>query len=54
MSANPDVEVEAGPIKVSVIVPVYNGNKTLRRCLEAITASDYHHYECIVVPNVAL
>ena len=51
MSSKPDVEVGAGPIKVSVIVPAFNGNKTLRRCLEAIVASDYQDYECIVVDD---
>jgi glycosyltransferase involved in cell wall biosynthesis len=28
-------------LKVSVIVPVYNGRNTLERCLRAVAASDY-------------
>ncbi len=36
---------------ISVIVPVNNGKKSLRRCLEAISASDYSCYECIVVDD---
>ena len=51
MSSSPGIEVEAAPVKVSVIVPVYNVNKTVRRCLTAITASDYQNYECIVVDD---
>jgi glycosyltransferase involved in cell wall biosynthesis len=52
------VEVTAEPVlaltrptQVSVIVPVYNGNRTLHRCLSAITASDYPDYELIVVDD---
>ena len=36
---------------ISVIIPVYNGTKTLTRCLEAVTSSDYPNYECIVVDD---
>jgi len=42
--------IEAGP-SVSVIVPVYNGASVLRSCLEAIAATDYRSYECIVVDD---
>jgi GT2 family glycosyltransferase len=34
---------------VSVIIPVYNTAAFLRLCLEAVAASDYRSYECIVV-----
>jgi glycosyltransferase involved in cell wall biosynthesis len=34
---------------ISVIVPVYNASTTLRSCLEAVLASDFSSYECIVV-----
>jgi glycosyltransferase involved in cell wall biosynthesis len=44
------VPAETGP-SVSVIVPVYNGASVLRLCLEAIAATDYHSYECIVVDD---
>ncbi|NLG71009.1 MAG: glycosyltransferase [Chloroflexi bacterium] len=41
------------PFTVSVIVPVYNGSRTIRDCLEALLAQDYpqDHYEIIVVDN---
>jgi len=42
--------LESGP-SVSVIVPVYNGASVLRLCLEAIAATDYRTYECIVVDD---
>src|SRR5262245_62255623 len=42
--------VEPGPI-VSVIIPVYNGAAFLRLCLEAVVATDYASYECIVVDD---
>jgi len=34
---------------ISVIIPVYNGAEFMRRCLEAVLASDGASYECIVV-----
>src|SRR5918996_103717 len=34
---------------ISVIIPVYNGAAYLNSCLEAVAASDYGSYECIVV-----
>ena len=36
---------------VSVIIPVYNGRRTLRQCLEAVMSSDYPNYEVIVVDD---
>lgn len=36
---------------ISVIVPVHNGSKTLRRCLESIFQSSYPNFECIVVDD---
>ena len=40
-------------IKASVVVPVYNGERTLKRCLEALLELDYpkDSYEIIVVDN---
>ncbi|MHB8483643.1 MAG: glycosyltransferase family 2 protein [Nitrospiria bacterium] len=35
--------------RISVIVPAYNEEKTLRSCLESILASDYPDFEVIVV-----
>jgi glycosyltransferase involved in cell wall biosynthesis len=39
------------PPLISIIIPVYNGAALLGRCLEAVAASDYEHYECIVVDD---
>ena len=36
---------------VSVIIPVFNGSKHIRTCLEAIFVSDYRDFECIVVDD---
>ena len=36
---------------ISVIVPVFNGERFLNRCLEAVTASSYKSYEVIVVDD---
>jgi glycosyltransferase involved in cell wall biosynthesis len=38
-------------LTVSVIVPVYNGNRTLESCLRAIASSDYPNYELVVVDD---
>jgi len=34
---------------ISVIIPVFNASATLKSCLEAVVASDFSSYECIVV-----
>ena len=44
------MSVEPGP-SISVIIPVYNGAAFLRLCLEAVAATDYRSYECIVVDD---
>jgi len=36
---------------ISVIVPVYNGSKTISHCLESISKSSYANFECIVVDD---
>jgi len=36
---------------ISVIVPVHNGAAFLRMCLDAVAATDYRSYECIVVDD---
>jgi len=38
---------------ISVVIPVYNGAKTLAECLEAIYASDYSDYDVIVVDDAS-
>jgi len=37
--------------KISVIIPVYNGEKTLRQCLNSVLDQTYNNYEVIVVDN---
>jgi len=37
--------------KVSVVIPVYNGEKTLRGCLSSVLNQTYRNYEVIVVDN---
>lgn len=36
---------------VSIVIPVYNGEKTLRNCLNSVCAQTYGDYEVIVVNN---
>lgn len=36
---------------VSIIIPVYNGEKTLRQCLNSVLNQSYNDYEVIVVDN---
>ena len=34
---------------ISIIVPVYNGEKTLNRCLDSILSQTYRDFEVILV-----
>jgi glycosyltransferase involved in cell wall biosynthesis len=34
---------------ISIIIPVYNTEKTLKRCLDSVFAQDFHSYEVILV-----
>jgi len=36
---------------VSVVIPVYNGAQTLRKCLDSVLNQSYSNYEIIVVDN---
>lgn len=37
--------------KISIIIPVYNAEKTIRRCLESILISKYKQYEIILIDD---
>lgn len=37
--------------KVSVIIPTYNAERTLRQCLDSVMNQTYKNYEVIVVDN---
>ena len=37
--------------KVSIIVPVYNGEKSIKRCAESILNQDYPELELILVDD---
>jgi glycosyltransferase involved in cell wall biosynthesis len=37
--------------KISVIIPVYNGEKTLKPCLDSVLNQTYKDYEVIVIDN---
>src|SRR4030042_2918721 len=36
---------------VSVVIPVYNGEKTLNQCLNSVLNQDYDNYEVVLVNN---
>ncbi len=42
---------ESSGVRISVIIPNRNGGETLRRCLQAVMASTYRNFECIVVDD---
>ena len=44
------VTIEQYP-KISVIVPAYNEEKTIGKCLQSLTQLDYPNYEVIVVDD---
>jgi glycosyltransferase involved in cell wall biosynthesis len=37
--------------KISVVIPVYNGERTLKQCLNSVLNQTYKNYEIIVVDN---
>jgi GT2 family glycosyltransferase len=42
-----------GALRVSVVIPVFNGGSDLQKCLDAIAASSYPVFECIVVDDAS-
>ena len=41
-------------MKFSVIVPVYNAEKTLRRCVESVIKQPFSDYELILINDGSL
>ena len=40
------------PIKISVIIPVYNGESYIKKCLDVLMKQDFDEpYEIIIVDN---
>lgn len=39
------------PPKISIVVPVYNGEKTIGDCIKSLLLQDYYNFELIVVNN---
>ena len=35
--------------KISVIIPVYNAESTLRRCVDSLLAQTFTDFECILI-----
>lgn len=40
--------------EITIIIPVYNAEKTLRKCLDSIKAQDYKNYEVILVDDCSI
>ena len=38
-------------MKISVIIPVYNTEERLKRCLDSVVAQTFKDFECIVVDD---
>ena len=52
-SRNTAVSDSAATVRVSVVIPVYNGGDDLDRCLAALFRSRYTEFECIVVDDAS-
>ena len=45
-----DVDVQPHPL-VTIVTPVYNGEKYLAQCIESVMAQTYQHWEYVIVDN---
>lgn len=43
--------MNSNQLGVSIIIPVYNGEKFIGECLESITKQSYSNFECIIVDD---
>lgn len=50
-SAGPASELLVEPPLVSVVTPVYNGQKYVAQCIESVIAQSYQHWEYVIVNN---
>ncbi|MBR3602891.1 MAG: glycosyltransferase family 2 protein, partial [Lachnospiraceae bacterium] len=37
--------------KISIIVPIYNAQKTIARCIESILNQDYKNFELLLIDD---
>ena len=37
--------------KISIVIPVYNGEKVLAKCLQSVLSQDIEIHECIIIDN---
>lgn len=46
-----DANQKENPIKITVIIPVFNGSQTIKKCLDAVYSSRHASFECIIVDD---
>lgn len=48
--AGKELETSSSPL-ISIIVPVYNAEKTLRQCVDSILSQDYRNFELLLIDD---